>query len=68
LAIGDWRLAIEKVVFEFPALSIGPPRRVNREAEVRNVEKESEIWNLESEVRSETLGLQRSARMPLCRN
>ena len=43
--IGDWRLTIEKVVFELPALSMGPPRRVNREPEFRNVEEEFEIWN-----------------------
>jgi hypothetical protein len=49
LPIADCRLAVEKVVFEFPALSMGPPRRVNREPEVRNVEEESEIWNLKSE-------------------
>jgi hypothetical protein len=53
--IGDWpavagRLAIEKVVFELPALPIGAPRRVNREPETSDVEEQSEILNLQSEI------------------
>ena len=52
------------MVFEFPALPIGAPRRVIREPEISDVEEEfeicnlnsaicnlkSEIWNLESEI------------------
>jgi hypothetical protein len=43
LPIDDCRLAIEKVVFELPALPIGAPGRVNQEPEISDVEEESEI-------------------------
>jgi hypothetical protein len=50
LAIADCRLAIEKVVFEFPALPIGPPRLVSPEPEMSDGEEYSKNLNLKSAI------------------